>query len=389
MSMKAMLGTLLALVLAVGGTAFLVARGALPEPPPPADFKKGDVVYENPFDLKGPGPHPKVVVPETHYEFGVMALGGEQSREFVFRNEGAAPMRLAKGHILCKCTIPHLETDEIPPGGSTKITLTWKPTTADKDFRKEADIWTNDPENPKIKLSINGIVFDDPAVIPESFVLGEIGWDKELQSQAFIYSATSDDLTITGYETDDPKGHELTWTKLTPEELAAKSEGRNPKPLVGYNIDLLTKPNGTIGSFHGWVKLKLNRRNGELMMTTGGTRIGLINIHGPDYQSSIGLVDLKRFKFDQGGKTTLFMRLDSFGEDLKILEHNSRSGHLNATLTKRPMTGAKDFYELVIEAQQGIPQGTTYTIENPDKLTLKTNHPQVPELTFKVRYIAQ
>lgn len=390
MSMKTLLGTLLALVLAVGGTAFLVARSVQPEPPPPPNPEEGDVVFENPFDLKGPGPHPKVNVPEMHYEFGVMALGSEQSHEFEFRNEGEGPLRLAKGKILCKCTIPTINTGEIPPGGSTKITLTWKPTSADKEFRKEADIWTNDPKFPMVKLSIRGSVYGDPEVTPSEFSVGVIPHDKENLSQTVVYSPVSDDLQITGYESNDPKTYELTWAKLTQDELTTRFHDRTPKPVVGYTLELKTKPNGTIGPFNGWVKLKVNRQEGEHQISINGMRVGLINLHGPDYQSSLSLLDLKRFKSALGGKSTVFVRLDPFGEDLKLTEIQSKSGHLTAKLTKKPMTGGtKDFYELVFEAKTGVPPGTTFTTDNPDKLTLKTNHPEVPELNFNVRYIAQ
>lgn len=389
MSMKALLGTLFALVLAVGGTAFLVARSVQPEPPPPPNPEMGDAVFENPFDLKAPGPHPKVVAPEMHYEFGVMALGTSQSHEFEFRNEGEAPLRLAKGRILCKCTIPTLDTGEIPPGGSTKIKLTWEPTSADKEFRKEADIWTNDPKFPMVKLSIRGSVYGDPEVTPGEFSVGVIPRDKENLSRVVIYSPVSDDLAITSYETNDPKAYELTWTKLTTEELTAQFRNQTPQPVVGYTLELKTKPNGTIGVFSGWVKVKVNRKDGVHQIAINGMRVGLINLHGPDYQSSLALLDLKRFKSAQGGKSTIFARLEPFGEDLKLVEVQSKSGYLGATLKKRPMTGSKDFYELIIEGKSGTPPGTTFTTDNPDKLTIRTNHPEVPELNFNVRYIAQ
>jgi hypothetical protein len=389
MSMKALLGTLLALVLAVGGTAFLVARSVQPEPPPAPKPEAGEIVYQNPFDLKAPGPHPKVVVPESHFEFGVMSLGGEQSHEFEIRNEGDAPLKLAKGKILCKCTIPTLDTGAIPPGGSTKVQLTWKPTAAEKEFRKEADIWTNDPKIPMIKFSIRGSVYGDPEVTPGEFGVGVIPRDKENLSQVVIYSPVSDDLAITGYETNDPKAYELTWAKLTSEELMARFHDRTPKPLVGYSLELKTKPNGTIGVFNGWVKLKVNRNDGEQKISISGMRVGLMELHGPAYQSALALVDLSRFKAVEGGKTTMFVRLEPFGEDLKLVDVQSQSGHLGATLAKRPSSGAKDIYDLVIQAKAGTPPGTTFTADNPDKLTLKTNHPEVPELSFNVRYIAQ
>ena len=53
MNMKAMLGAIVALLLAVGGTAFLAARVATPKPLPPEPVPAAiaDQLKSNPFDL--------------------------------------------------------------------------------------------------------------------------------------------------------------------------------------------------------------------------------------------------------------------------------------------------------------------------------------------------
>ncbi len=50
----------------------------------------------------------------------------------------------------------------------------------------------------------------------------------------------------------------------------ARFHDRTPKPLVGYSLELKTKPNGTIGVFNGWVKLKVNRNDGEQKISISG-----------------------------------------------------------------------------------------------------------------------
>ncbi len=52
-------------------------------------------------------------------------------------------------------------------------------------------------------------------------------------------------------------------------------------------------------------------------------RVGLMELHGPAYQSALALVDLSRFKAVEGGKTTMFVRLEPFGEDLKLVDVQS------------------------------------------------------------------
>ena len=83
------------------------------------------------------------------------------------------------------------------------------------------------------------------------------------------------------------------------------------------------------------------------------------------------------------------MFLEPFGQDLQITEVVCASQHLTATLLKDPKSvGAKkERYFLSIQAIKGITPGTVLTNDNPDQLTLKINHPQVPELKFNVRYV--
>ena len=387
MNMKAMLGAVLALALAVGGTAFLASRGATGVTPPAPVIASDDPEMNNPFDLIAPGPKPKVVVPETQFAFGLMALGDEQSHDYVFTNEGKGPLRLAKGLVQCKCTIPEVTDKEIQPGESVNIKLTWKPVESTQDFRKEAIIWTNDPETPKIILSIGGKVFDDPGFYPGQFALGDIPWNKENESEVILASVTSADLRIDELEVSHPEWMIANWEKADISELMEKG-ANNPNPLSGFKIKLKISPSATVGPFAGWIKVKVNRNNGEKKIDVVGTRTGPISIFGTDFQSALSLLDLNRIKSEEGREMRLNVFLEPFGQDFQILEVESTSKHLTASLSKQPAPSPKkDRYFLNIKVDPGMTPGTIYTIENPDKLRIKTNHPLVPELLFNARYI--
>jgi len=391
MNMKAMLGAVVALLLAVGGTAFLAARVATPKPlpPPPVPAEIADQLKVNPFDLLAPGPKSKVVAEETRLDFGVMALGGEMSHDFLFKNEGEGPLRLAKGPMMCKCTMPAVPDQEIKPGESINIKLTWKPVEMSTEFSKEAVIWTNDPAKPKVVLLIKGQVFSDPGVFPNMFTLGDIPWDKERENEVTLVSGIENDLKVEGVEVSHPEWMTVTLEPLDVEKLVGSGMS-NPKPRSGYAVKLKISPHEKVGPFSGWIKLKLNHGLAEQRIDVVGSRSGPILIHGPHYQAELSMVDLKRFKSAEGNETKMFMFLVPFGEDMRIDEISSTSKSLTATLTKESPAGAeKDRYVLVIKALPGATPGTTYTIATPNTLTLKTNHPHVPELTFKVRYIVQ
>ena len=392
MNMKAMLGTILALLLAVGGTAYLAARGATVPPPPPPPIPPGidGQLETNPFDLTAAGPKPTVVVEKTHFDFPVMALGSEESHDFEFKNTGDGQLRLAKGPLMCKCTVPTVPDEGIEPGKSVKITLTWKPLEMSTDFRKEAVIWTNDPKKPKINLTIKGQVIPDPGVFPSYFGLGDIPWDKDVEAEVQIVSAVSKELNIEGAEVSNPEWMSVTYTKDEADKLLPQGGGSFPKPQSGYTIKVKITPNETEGPFSGWVKLKINRNDGVQKIDVMGVRAGPISIFGDYYQAANSLVRIERVKSNEGKVTRIFLALTPFGEDLKILDINSKSKLLTATLKKESKPGdAKERYALLVEVLKGATPGTVFTFEQPDELIIKTNHPQVPELKLKARYVIQ
>ena len=393
MNMKSMLGAFLALVLAVGGTAFLVVRAVKAKPAVETSavpVAVNGVYRENPFPPLTEGPKPKVSVPDVSYKFGAMSLGSDQSHEFVFKNEGDGPLKLAKGPLMCKCTMPDVPDQEIKPGESLAIKLTWKPEEVSGEFIKNAVIWTNDPENPRVTLSIEGTVFEDPTAAPRVFILGDIPWDKDFESSGHLATTAYKDMEIESFESSHPEYLSATWAV---EEAAnfPRVEGAMQSPVKSFAIHVKVAPNGQVGPFSAWLKLKLkNSLATEHKIEVFGNRAGPISIHGPDYQASMSMIDLKRFKSAEGRKTRLFMFLAPFGEELKITEVVSQSKILTATLKRESAEGAeKERYVLTIEAKPGAGVGATYSLGSPDELIIKTNHPKVPEILFKARYIVQ
>jgi hypothetical protein len=101
-------------------------------------------------------PAPKVVVDQSRYDFNTLDLASAGSHEFVFSNAGKAPLKLAAGQTSCRCTMSSIEEKEIPPGGSTKVKITWKSNDRPGPFEQTAKILTNDPKQPEITLTISG-----------------------------------------------------------------------------------------------------------------------------------------------------------------------------------------------------------------------------------------
>ena len=101
-------------------------------------------------------PLPKVVVDHAKFDFGTLDMASEGSHEFVFTNAGKGRLRLAPGETSCRCTMSKLAEQDIPPGGSPRVTITWKPTEKAGPYKQTAKILTNDPLRREVTLTISG-----------------------------------------------------------------------------------------------------------------------------------------------------------------------------------------------------------------------------------------
>lgn len=176
-------------------------------PPATQQSKYGDLHAEaeawkqNPLDVPGAGPYPRAVLDNYVYEFGVMELGQEDSYAFVVRNEGEAPLKLEVGMVQCKCTVAAVAEDGIPPGESAEVNVSWKPKEYSWEFQQKAEIWTNDPENPKLELLVKGSVMSMGIVLPQGeWPLTRIRKNVPPQFAGVLVSPILEEFQILGHE---------------------------------------------------------------------------------------------------------------------------------------------------------------------------------------------
>ena len=142
-------------------------------------------------DRRPAGRLPKVVVDQTVYDFGTLDMAAKGSHDFLFRNAGDAPLKLVSGGTSCRCTLSELGQEEIPPGGSTKVTLTWKPIDKTGPYQQTAKILTNDPARPRVTLTISGRITVAVQLSPPELVFSGAIERRDLDAQRPGWCATS------------------------------------------------------------------------------------------------------------------------------------------------------------------------------------------------------
>ncbi len=333
----------------------------------------------NPFKVVQGAKKPKLEIPELEFNFNRMALGATGEHDFIIKNVGDAPAKIARGPVQCKCTVAGLKNDEIPPGGEVKIHLSWTP----KDtgpFSQSATIWSDDPENSEIKLIVSGELFPEVTISPQNgWSLGPISTSEDVPLIGSIESAVFDKFAVTEIVKSSDRV-QLEAIPYTKEELEGR-ELRSGYHLKGHlkGIDTPQPINETI-TVHTDLK---NLPKVEFPVT--GTRTGSITIIGPNWYSGRRQLTLGVLSAEKGKESKLTIMIPPADEELKLLNVTSDPAFVSVTL--KPEATGKDLprerYSLFIKIPPGSPKGV-WSESKPGKLVLKTNNPVVQDLEIKL-----
>jgi len=103
------------------------------------------------------------------YDFGTIREEvGKVSHDFVFTNDGKAPLVIQQVTASCGCTTPQWTKQPIAPGAQGKIRVTYTATGRPGNFTKTITVANNSDENP-VQLTIRGVVTPKPLSQSQAF----------------------------------------------------------------------------------------------------------------------------------------------------------------------------------------------------------------------------
>lgn len=336
-------------------------------------------------------PQPKAVIDETTFAFGGMELGEEREHVFVIRNEGTAPLAVVAGPTTCQCTVGKVSDDLVEPGKSAEVKLTWKPTMETEEFNKGAEIWTNDPGNETIKLSITGIVAAKLRVLPGyTWSLAEFREDGLTELKGMVVSPIVENFAITGFDCEN-KHATAEATKIDDAELL-----KTLSAISGYHVTVTLQKEMSVGGFNFPLKIAtdLVSQTGspvEIGVTIRGSRRGPIRIVGKEWVPELGVIALGSFDVGTGKSVTLkAVALQPPPEGLKVNDDDiicdPKELKVRIVPDEKAKQGAGRFL-LTVEYPPGAPRATRRE-EQPARVKIRTNHPGASELEFMVYFSA-
>jgi hypothetical protein len=387
-------GTVLAVVLlaavAIAGT-YWVARSDSGGPTEAAAAKPAGPAESTEPTPSKTGPHPKVVLPEAVFDFGVMPVGETRKHVFVVRNEGEAPLRLGKPTTTCQCTVSESAQNQIPPGGEGTITLEWSPAGATPTFDKGAVLKTNDPKKPEIQLSVVGIVDEWIRVEPQgTWNVGEVDRDVPANLSGYLFSRLLDTFAIESITTTNPL--------LTVEAEPASPETiKEYEAKCGYRLKAKLAPGMPAGRISEKVVVKTDVKDedfDEITFEFVGMRPGPIQIlplPGTKWEPDAWAVDLERFPAAKGksAAVSLFVSGLPEGQELKFESVKTSEPYVAVELKRDEASKSekRQRYVLTFSVPPGSPVAT-HRSKGSVKVEATTNHPEASAMKFYVQFIS-
>jgi len=195
---------------------------------------------------------PRAVFKETSHDFGKVKQGDVVTCEFVFKNEGAAPLVVEKVETTCGCTAALVSEKKIGPGKEGRIKTTFDTRGYSGRLSRYVYLYSNDGENPRRELS----VVADIEVPPSA----RIDVDKYNVDIGLVLEGESPSAAIVVKSA----GEKELKVEMTHESVRFFSEG---KPLVepfflprgaSREIELRFPPQSRTGVLRDYILLKSN-----------------------------------------------------------------------------------------------------------------------------------
>ncbi len=337
---------------------------------------------------------PKAVIDETEFDFGTMDDDATQRHAFEFRNEGSEPLTLSKGDTTCRCTLIDLEEKEVPPGGSATVNLEWTSKNQAGPYRQTATIFTNDPDRPRVTLTISGLVTAALKVSPLEVVFSQLSLGESATADVKVLCYLSENFQITGWECEDAEDSdkfEVTHEPLSADQLKAEADA-----VSGCLVRVTVKPGLLQGAFRQTIRLSTNLEDSaSIELPVEGVVRGDISIvGGRNWNGDEMLLTLGTVSSQEGASQSLMLTCRGPRReevDYRITEVEPE--WMEVELGER--TGINQGKVLMTPLKIEIPKGSrpaNHLGSNQGeygRITIETNHSTAPQLQILVRFAVE
>jgi hypothetical protein len=129
---------------------------------------------------------PRISFDKPDFDFGTIYQEENVTHEFTFKNAGDAPLKLGKISSSCGCTAAYPSGQEIAPGKTGSIRITFSAGRMRNKVSKHIYIDTNDTTNPRATLTFTGFIKREVDIAPFGIFLGTVKVGQSVEREVTI-----------------------------------------------------------------------------------------------------------------------------------------------------------------------------------------------------------
>lgn len=282
-------------------------------------------------------PHPNIAFEVPDFDFGKVYRGSKVDHIFKFKNQGTAELKIEKVRSSCGCTAAMLSSKTIKPNATGEVKVSFNSQSFSGDVKKNVTVYSDDPDTPKFKLSIFGVVIEEVSVNPKRIDFSKVPYKTEFSKKLSVTSTTDLKLEIEKVETSNSD--------------VAVSFGKD-ETNNEYFVNATVKKDTDFGRINGKLIIYTNSKNQkQITVPFYGEVIGDFSVYPPTI--SCGIVTKKR-------EMMFPVYAISYKEDIKVerVEINPELFETNITETKINSTkNKKNTYKISVVLKKDAPNG--------------------------------
>ena len=336
---------------------------------------------------------PAVAVDREGYDFGTMDVDAEGSRDFLIANTGKGVLKLATGETSCRCTLSKLDKDEVQPGDSATVAMTWTSNDSIGPYRQTAVIFTNDPSQPRVTLTISGRITAAARAVPDELIFSTLLAGQSAEAEVSIYCYIDEPLEIVSLKLDDSTTAE--YFDVAFETLDADRLSEEPGAVSGQLMKVTLKSGLPQGPFRQKILLSTNLETSQtLTVSIDGTIGSDIAVVGRGFNVRTGILSLGTISGTAGARRMLMLIVRGpHRKEMKFTPVKITPDLLNVEIGEPTEinNGIVSQFPLTVQ----IPKGSRPANHLGSKqgklgeILLDTNHPQAPRLRIWVSFAVE
>jgi hypothetical protein len=320
----------------------------------------------------------RLLLRETTHDFGILDPSQPCRHTFIVRNEGTAPLKIAKAGTSCQCTVSVLPKGDIPPGKGGPVEIESKIDEGQGPFRHSASFLTNDPKTPRFELTIEGRILSGIAASPASIDLAELERGRPVEAATLVFSEVWDAFTLRDVRSSIEG---LSW-QFSP---APCETLREHKARSGYTATFHLPAAVTSKSFSGWVEAVAEPQgqplaSRKIRLSISGHVPPIRSVYGKEVDGQ-GVVTIGRVAPGQTARVRLLLQVRGEHRQIRVERIEKTPAFVNVSVAPRSAgLAAKGLYEITIEVPRDAPECNYLRVDGMGEIRVLTDHPEMPEI---------